>query len=111
MKVYVEEVRPRHKNVILEPIDQPVSEVIIAPDVAQKRATMGKVLSIGPEVEAVEVGEIVYYGAYAGSEWDFEGRKCVMVKEDDIEGVVEGEIKTMTRANPAETGLVEAGLL
>ena len=71
---------------------------IILPDAAKEKPTTGKVVSVGPgrlddngkpmEV-GVRVGDSVYYGKYAGTDVEVEGQKFVILRENDILGVLE----------------------
>jgi chaperonin GroES len=71
---------------------------IVLPDSAKEKPTKGKVIAVGPgklnekgkpmEV-GVRVGDSVYYGKYAGTDVEVEGQKFVILRENDILGVLE----------------------
>jgi chaperonin GroES len=71
---------------------------IYLPDAAKEKPTKGKVIAAGPgklddkgkpmEV-GVRVGDSVYYGKYAGTDVEVEGEKFVILRENDILGVLE----------------------
>ena len=71
---------------------------ILLPDSAKEKPTKGKVIAVGPgkldekgkpmEV-GVRVGDSVYYGKYAGTDVEVEGQKYVILRENDILGVLE----------------------
>jgi chaperonin GroES len=71
---------------------------ILLPDMAKEKPTKGKVVAVGPgklddngkpmEV-GVRVGDSVYYGKYAGTDVEVEGEKFVILRENDILGVLE----------------------
>jgi chaperonin GroES len=71
---------------------------IYLPDAAKEKPTKGKVIAVGPgklddkgkpmEV-GVRVGDSVYYGKYAGTDVEVEGEKYVILRENDILGVLE----------------------
>jgi chaperonin GroES len=71
---------------------------IVLPDSAKEKPTKGKVIAVGPgklddngkpmEV-GVRVGDSVYYGKYAGTDVEVEGQKYVILRENDILGVLE----------------------
>ena len=71
---------------------------IVLPDSAKEKPTKGKVIAVGPgklddngkpmEV-GVRVGDSVYYGKYAGTDIEVEGQKYVILRENDILGVLE----------------------
>lgn len=45
----------------------------------------GKVSIVGPEVTAVSVGNDVQFYMGVGTPIEYEGKKCLFVKEDEIE--------------------------
>lgn len=68
---------------------------IIIPDAAREKAQTGKVLAVGAgRVDnsgkvipmTVKVGDVVYYGKYAGTE---ASKDYLIVREDEILGIVE----------------------
>ncbi len=68
------------------------------PDAAKEKPTKGKVLAVGPgklddngkrtEV-GVRVGDVVYYGKYAGTDVEINSEKFVILRESDLLGVLE----------------------
>src|SRR4051812_44420457 len=71
---------------------------ILLPDSAKEKPTRGKVISVGPgkmldsgkrAPVAVNVGDEVYYGKYAGTEVKVHDEKFVILRESDLLGVVE----------------------
>ena len=71
---------------------------IYLPDAAKEKPTMGKVISVGPgKLDdkgkpmsiGVRAGDSVYYGKYAGTDIEVEGEKFVILRENDILGVLE----------------------
>jgi chaperonin GroES len=71
---------------------------IVLPDSAKEKPTKGKVIAVGPgkldekgkpmEI-GVRVGDSVYYGKYAGTDVEVEGQKYVILRENDILGILE----------------------
>ena len=72
---------------------------IVLPDTAKERPQQGEVLAVGPgktldngttvAVE-VKVGDKVVYSKYGGTEIKLGGEEYVILRQDDILGVVEG---------------------
>ena len=72
---------------------------IIIPDTAKEKPQEGKVVAVGkgkrsekgdliaPEVKA---GDRILFGKYSGSEVKLEGEDHLILREDDILGVLEG---------------------
>jgi chaperonin GroES len=71
---------------------------IIIPDTAKERPQEGKVIAVGPgrreegKVLApdVRVGDRVLFGKYSGTEIKLDGEEHLILREEDILGVVEG---------------------
>ncbi len=72
---------------------------IVLPDTAKERPQTGEVLAVGPgktldngTVAAVEVkvGDKVVYSKYGGTEIKISGEEYIILRQDDILGVVEG---------------------
>ena len=70
---------------------------IVLPEGAKEKPTRGKVISVGPgkmldsgkrSPIAVNVGDEVYYGKYAGTEVKVNEEKFVIIRESDLLGVV-----------------------
>ena len=71
---------------------------ILLPDAAKEKPTKGKVIAVGPgklddkgkpmEI-GLRVGDTVYYGKYSGTEVEVDGQKFVILREQDILGVLE----------------------
>lgn len=71
---------------------------IVLPDTAREKPTKGKVIAVGPgklddngkrhEV-ACKVNDTVVYGKYSGTEVEIDGTKYVILRENDILGVLE----------------------
>ena len=71
---------------------------ILLPDTAKEKPTKGKVVSVGPgkfddkgkRMELnVRAGDTVYYGKYSGTDVEVDGQKFVILREQDILGVLE----------------------
>ena len=71
---------------------------ILLPDAAKEKPTKGKVIAAGPGklddkgkamTLSVKVGDQVYYGKYSGTDVEVDGQKFVILREQDILGVLE----------------------
>ena len=66
---------------------------IIIPDTAKEKPQRGVVIAAGPgkkdEPVTVKTGDVVLYGKYAGTEIKLEGQDYLIMREDDILGVLE----------------------
>lgn len=94
--------QPLHDRVILEaaPKEEVSAGGIILPDSAQEKPQRGTVLAVGPgkmldngnrAAIDVQVGETVLYGKYAGQEVTVDGKDFIILRADDILGVVAGQ--------------------
>jgi chaperonin GroES len=94
-------VRPLHDRVIVRRIEEQEQRSaggIIIPDTAKEKPQEGKVVAVGPgkkedgKVIAMDVksGDRVLFGKYAGSEIKLDGEEHLILREEDILGVVEG---------------------
>lgn len=92
-----EKFRPLGDRVLIQRIEdqEKTSGGIIIPDAAKERAQTGKVVAVGTGRTdttgkvtplQVHVGDVVFYGKYSGTE---AGRDLLIVREDEILGIVE----------------------
>ena len=71
---------------------------IIIPDTAKQKPEQGKIVAVGKgKVNddgklmpvGVKVGDTILFGKYSGSEVELDGEEHLIVREEDILGVVE----------------------
>ena len=93
-------VRPLQDRVVVARIDEETTTAggIIIPDSAKEKpqegeiiaAGNGKVLENGTKIELdVKVGDKVLFSKYAGTEIKIDGEEYLIMREDDILGVLE----------------------
>ena len=91
--------RPLHDRVVLRRLDAEAKTAggIIIPDTAKEKPVEGKVVAVGngkfvdgklqkPEVKP---GDRILFGKYSGTEVKIDGEEHLILREDDILGVVE----------------------
>ena len=65
---------------------------IIIPDTAKEKPQRGKVVAVGngtkDEDMILKVGDEVFYGKYAGTELEYEGKKYLMMRQSDVLAIV-----------------------
>jgi len=94
-------VRPLHDRLLVKRIEEPEQRIggIIIPDTAKEKPQTAKVVAIGKgrvndkgDVFPLDVkpGENVLIGKYAGTEIKLEGEDYLIVREDEVLGIVEG---------------------
>ena len=83
-------IKPLADRVLVEPAaaeEKTVGGVII-PDTAKEKPLQGKVLAVGngtkDEEMVVKEGDTVLYGKYAGTELEYEGKKYLVMRQNDI---------------------------
>ncbi len=93
-------VRPLHDRVIVERIEEGEQQVggIIIPDTAKEKPQQGKVIAAGKgKVKEdgtvtpldVKAGDTVLFGKYSGQEIKLDGDEYLIMREDEILGIVE----------------------
>ena len=93
-------VRPLHDRIIIERIDEGEQKVggIIIPDSAKEKPQQGKVIAVGKgKVEKdgkvtpldVKADDIVLFGKYAGQEIKVDGNDYLIIREEEVLGVIE----------------------
>jgi chaperonin GroES len=93
--------RPLNDRIVVEPLEQEeqTSSGIFLPETAKEKPQQGKVVAAGPGARDedgnrmaldVQVGDIVLFAKYAGTEIKLDGKKVLIMKESDVLGVVEG---------------------
>ena len=94
-------IRPLHDRIIVERLEEETKTAggIIIPDTAKEKPQQGKVIAVGKGKKTedgkvlpldVKVGDKILFGKYAGTEIKIEGQEFLMMREDDILGVIEG---------------------
>lgn len=90
----VEQIRPLGDRVLVEPAPAEVktSSGIIIPETAQEKPQRGKVVAAGngkkDEPMTVKVGDTILYGKFSGTEFKFEGKDYLIMKESDIYAII-----------------------
>ena len=93
-------IRPLHDRVIVKRLEEErkTASGIVIPDAAAEKPDEGQVLAVGPGKRDengkhvtldVKVGDRVLFGKYAGQTVKVEGEEVLVMREEDIMGVVE----------------------
>ena len=93
-------IRPLHDRVIIERIEEGEQKVggIIIPDSAKEKPQQGKIIAAGKgRIEKdgritpldVKAGDTVLFGKYAGQEIKIDGNEYLIMREEEVLGVIE----------------------
>ncbi|MFH1079560.1 MAG: co-chaperone GroES [Pseudomonadota bacterium] len=93
-------IRPLHDQVLLirQESEQKTAGGIIIPDTAKEKPLEGKLVAVGPGKKGrdgtlipmeIKEGDRVLFGRYAGTEIKIDGVEHLMMKADDILGILE----------------------
>ena len=97
-------VRPIHDRIIVQRIDEGEQKVggIIIPDSAKEKPQRGTVIAVGNGKANdngkripldVKAGDRILFGKYAGQEIKLGGEEYLIMKEDDVLAVIEGQTR------------------
>ena len=94
-------IRPLHDRVIVKRLEEErkTASGIVIPDTAAEKPDQGEILAIGKgkilesgDVRKldVKVGDKVLFGKYSGQTVKVKGEELLVMREEDIMGVIEG---------------------
>jgi len=93
-------VRPLHDRIIVQRLEEEEQRVggIIIPDTAKEKPQQGKIIAVGKgRIEKdgkispldVKAGDTVLFGKYAGQEIKIDGNEYLIIREEEVLGVIE----------------------
>lgn len=93
-------IRPLQDRIIVKRMEEEerTKGGIIIPDTAKEKPQEGEVIAVGPGKVTddgkkipmeVKVGDRVLFGKYAGTEIKIEGEEHLIMREDDVLGIIE----------------------
>jgi chaperonin GroES len=96
--------KPLGDRLVVEPLEQEerTASGIVLPETAKEKPQKGTVLAIGPGARDdkgqrialdAQVGDIVLFAKYGGTEIKVDGKKLLILKESDVLAIVEEEAK------------------
>jgi chaperonin GroES len=94
-------IRPLHDRVVVRRMEEERTSAggIVIPDSATEKPIQGEIIAVGngkildsgeTRPLDVKVGDRVLFGKYSGTEVKLEGEDYLVMREEDIMGVVEG---------------------
>jgi len=101
MKIRRLKIRPLHDRVIVRRMEEETvtSGGIVLPDSAKEKPSRGEVIAVGPGKSndkgdltpmSVKKGDTILFGKYSGTEVKVGDDELLVMREDDIMGVIEG---------------------
>ena len=93
-------IRPLHDRVIVKRLEEErkTASGIVIPDAAAEKPDQGQILAVGPGKRDengkhvaldVKVGDRILFGKYAGQTVKVDGEELLVMREEDIMGIVE----------------------
>ena len=94
-------VRPLHDRLLIQRLDEGEQKIggIIIPDTAKEKPQQGKVIAAGTgkvkddgtrQLPDVKAGDRILFGKYSGQEIKLDGEDYLIMREDEVLGVIEG---------------------
>ena len=94
-------VRPLHDRIVIQRLEEGEQKVggIIIPDTAKEKPQQGKVIAAGTgkvkddgtrQLPDVKAGDRILFGKYSGQEIKLDGEDYLIMREDEVLGVIEG---------------------
>lgn len=95
-------IRPLYDRIVIKRIEEKetVQGGIIIPDTAKEKPQEGEVKAVGQgkRLESgkvvpldVKVGDRILFGKYSGSEIKLDGEEYIIMREDEVLGILEGK--------------------
>ncbi len=97
-------IRPLYDRIVIKRIEEQETKQggIIIPDTAKEKPQEGEVMAVGRGKRLedgtivpldVKVGDRILFGKYSGSEIKIDGEEYVIMREDEVLGILEGASK------------------
>ncbi|MGD0695824.1 MAG: co-chaperone GroES [Terriglobia bacterium] len=97
-------VRPLHDRILIKRIEEKetVKGGIIIPDTAKEKPQEAEVIAVGNGKRTeegklvpldVKAGDRILFGKYSGTEIKLDGEEFLIIREDEVLGVLEGAAK------------------
>ena len=101
-------VRPLHDRIIVQRLEEGEQRIggIIIPDSAKEKPQQGKVIAAGTgKVKDdgkkipldVKAGDLILFGKYSGQEIKLDGDEYLIMREDEVLAVIEGNGKPKSK--------------
>jgi chaperonin GroES len=102
-------IRPLYDRIVVKRLEEQETKVggLFIPDSAKEKPQEGEVVAVGKgkrledgKVVALDVqkGDRILFGKYSGSEIRIDGEELLIMREDEVLGVLEGATKSANKA-------------
>ena len=102
-------IRPLYDRIVVKRIEEQETKVggLFIPDSAKEKPQEGEVVAVGQgkrledgKVVALDVqkGDRILFGKYSGNEIRIDGEDLLIMREDEVLGVLEGAAKSANKA-------------
>ena len=103
-------IRPLYDRIVVKRIDEQETtrSGIIIPDSAQEKPQEAEVIAVGNGKRLedgtlvaldVKAGDRILFGKYSGNEIRLDGEEYLIMREDDVLGILEGTPKAVKKAS------------
>jgi chaperonin GroES len=101
-------IRPLHDRIVVKRLEEQENKIggLFIPDSAKEKPQEGEVVAVGKGKRLedgklvpldVEKGNRILFGKYSGSEIRIDGEEFMIMREDEVLGVLEGAPKKATK--------------
>jgi chaperonin GroES len=101
-------IRPLHDRIVVKRLEEQENKIggLFIPDSAKEKPQEGEVVAVGKGKRLedgkvvpldVEKGNRILFGKYSGSEIRIDGEEFLIMREDEVLGVLEGAPKKATK--------------
>jgi chaperonin GroES len=99
--------RPLHDRILIRRIEEKeaVKGGIIIPDTAKEKPQEGEVIAVGNGKKTedgniipldVKAGDRILFGKYSGAEIKMDGQEFLILREEEVLGIIEGKAATIS---------------
>ena len=103
-------IRPLHDRILVERLEEQEQKRggIIIPDTAKEKPQEGEVIAVGKGKKNeegkvfpldVQDGDRILFGKYAGTEIKIDGEELLIMREEEVLGVLSGAAKSVKKAS------------
>jgi chaperonin GroES len=97
-------IRPLYDRIVVKRIEEPETKVggLFIPDTAKEKPQEGEVVAVGKGkrledgkviVLDVKVGDRILFGKYSGNDIKIDGQELLIMREDEVLGILENVAK------------------